>query len=197
MDKIQICNLALSRIGVENIETLNEASEPARACRQFYDHVRQVVLRKFPWTFATRRQQLALLPEEPKDYLYAYRYPTGCVYLRDLYNEDYDNVPALTDYKLASDPSGQVIYTDVENACVEYTADITDTALFDGQFCEALSWKLAGAVAFKLTGNVQLVQLAEQQYQNLFLEAIADNSNEQNVSDDDVYTFAKARFGGV
>lgn len=194
MDKIEICNMALSRIGVENIETLSEPSEPARVCKQFFDHARRVVLRRFPWTFATRRVNLALLPVQPEDYQYAYRYPASCVCLRKLYEADYSNVTAYTEYKLLSDNSGSIIYTDVPNACAEYTADITDCVLFDEQFCEALSWKLAAEMAFKLTGNMQLAQMAEQQYTTLFLDAVANNGDEQNVPDDDVYSYAKARF---
>ncbi len=196
MDKIEICNMALSRIGIASIESLSEASEPARVCSQFYDHARRVVLRRFPWTFATRRVQLAQLTDTPQDYLYAYRYPSGCLYLRKLYNENYDNIPALTSYQLASDKSGQVIYTNEEKVSAEYTADIDDCGLFDEHFIDVLSWRLAAEMAFKLTGNMQLTQMAEQQYSNLYLEAIANSEDEQNVKTADPYTFINARFGG-
>ena len=156
MDKIDVCNLALSRIGIDTVEALTEASEPARVCSQFYDHCRRVVLRKYPWTWATRRVQLAELTDKPQGFSYAYRYPASCVALRKLYNGHFDNIPAYTGYQIVSDKEGRVIYTDVANVSAEYTADIEDAGLFDDQFVEALSWKLAGAIAFKLTGNAQL-----------------------------------------
>ena len=68
MDKITICNMALSRIGVQNLDRMDEASEPARLCTQFYDVARKNVLRRFAWPFATRRVSLALLDTEPGDY---------------------------------------------------------------------------------------------------------------------------------
>lgn len=197
MDKIDICNMALSRLGVELIESLNEASEPARVCSQFYNQARRVVLRRYNWTFATRRSELALLPTTIPDYLYAYRYPARCEFVRKLYNKDCDNIPAYTEYKLGSDSEGMIIYTDVENAVAEYTADIEDCGLFDSQFTEMLSWKLAAEMAFKLTGNMQIAQMADSQYNNLYLEAVANSEDEQNLKGADPYTFAGARFSGL
>lgn len=195
MDKIEICNMALARIGVERIETLSEESEPARVCRQFYDHARRVVLRRFPWTFATRRAKLALLTEKPEDYLYAYRYPADCLYIRKLYNENFDNNPAYSMWKITSDDSGRVIYTDFDKATLEYVADISDCGLFDEHFADVLAWKMAADMAFKLTGNMQVAQMAEQQYNNLYLEAAANSEDEQNDKVADPYTFAGSRFG--
>lgn len=196
MDKIDVCNLALSRIGIDTVEVLTEASEPARVCSQFYDHCRRVVLRKYPWTWATRRVQLAELTEKPQGYSYAYRYPASCVALRKLYNGNFDNIPAYTGYQIVSDKEGRVIYTDVANVSAEYTADIEDTGLFDDQFVEALSWKLAGAIAFKLTGNAQLPGYCEEQYTALFLDAVANNEDEQNAEEKEPYTLIASRFGG-
>lgn len=196
MDKIDVCNLALSRIGIDTVEALTEASEPARVCSQFYDHCRRVMLRKYPWTWATRRVQLAELTEKPQGYSYAYRYPASCVALRKLYNGHFDNIPAYTGYQIVSDKEGRVIYTDVANVSAEYTADIEDAGLFDDQFVEALSWKLAGAIAFKLTGNAQLPGYCEEQYTALFLDAVANNEDEQNAEEKEPYTLIAARFGG-
>ena len=196
MDKVDVCNMALSRIGIENIEVLTEASEPARACSQFYDHCRRVVLRKYPWTWATRRVQLAELTEKPQGFSYAYRYPSSCLALRKLYNARFDNIPAYTGYQIVSDTAGRVIYTNVSNVSAEYTADIEDTGLFDEQFIEALSWKLAGAIAFRLTGNAQMPSYCEEQYMTLFLDAVANNEDEQNAEEKEPYSLIAARFGG-
>ncbi len=196
MDKIEICNLALSRIGVDNVISLTEASESARACLQFYDHCRRVVLRKYPWTWATRRVQLAELSDKPIDWEHSYRYPAKCACLRKLYNAEGTNVPEYTGYVIGADSSGRVIWTNVKCSIAEYTADVEDSTLFDEQFAEALSWKLAAAVAFKLTGNAQLSQMAEQQYNALFLDAAANNDDEQNAPRREPYTLIAARFGG-
>lgn len=99
MDKVEICNIALNHIGVATIERLDEASEPARVCRRCYDYVRQAVLRKFPWTFATRSVQLAALQDVPPNWKYAYRYPADAVCLRMMYNEHFVACRGITNIK--------------------------------------------------------------------------------------------------
>ncbi len=40
---VSICNLALSNIGKDNINALTDAGAEARACSQFYEHVRDMM----------------------------------------------------------------------------------------------------------------------------------------------------------
>jgi len=200
MDKIEICNMALSRIGASPIEALTEASEAARKCNQFYEHDRRVVLRRYPWPWATRRVELAAMVDSPQDYLYAYRYPADCCYLRKIFfvgpNGRFIPLPDIR-YKIVSDGSGLVLYTNEPRVVAEYTADVKDAALFDELFCEALSWKLAASIAFKLTGAEQIAQMATSEYERLFLYAVSDAENEQNVKTPEPSTFIRARFETV
>ena len=200
MDKIEICNMALSRIGASPIEALTEASEAARKCNQFYEHDRRVVLRRYPWPWATRRVELAAMTDSPQDYLYAYRYPADCCYLRKIFAVAPDGhfVP-LPDvrYKIVSDETGLVIYTNEPRVVAEYTADVRDAALFDEMFCEALSWKLAASIALKLTGNEQIISMARSEYDLIFNMAVSDAENEQNVPLPPPSSFIRARFETV
>lgn len=197
MNEIEICNIALARIGVAPIESMDEASEAARACNQYYDFVRRNVLRKYPWTFATRRVTLAQIDETPPDYKYAYRYPSDALALRKMYNKSYCGLPEKNQYKILSDTEGKTIYTDIEAANIEYTTDVDDVSLFDDEFIEALGWKLAAEIAFMLTGNMNIAQTCVQAYNAYFAEASADNAQEENVPDVQLDRLALARFTGV
>jgi len=201
MDKITICNMALAFIGESPIEAMTEASEQARRCAQFYEHDRRIVLRRYPWPWATRRVELALVAETPQDYAYAYRYPADCVCLRKIYAvyEDGTLMPLsdFVEYRVVSDDAGRVIYTNAARVVAEYTADIQDNDLMDEQFCEVLAWKLAASIAFKLVGNPQVTQMATAEYERLYNEAIANATNEQNTEPPKLNTFIMARFGGV
>ena len=192
--------MALTRIGASQIEALTENSEAARKCNQFYEHDRRVVLRRYPWPWATRRVELAEMTDSPQDYLYAYRYPADCCYLRKIYSVAPDGhfVP-LPDirYKIVSDETGLMLYTNEPKVVAEYTADVKDTSLFDELFCEALSWKLAASIALKLTGNEQIISMARAEYDLIFNTAIADAENEQNVNPPEPSTFIRARFETV
>lgn len=155
--KAEICNLALSHLGVGNeiLQFDTELSEEARACRRFFDLCRDTVLKDFAWPFATMNYTLVELEEDPTtEWDYSYRYPTDCLVLRKILSAirtDYreSRVP----YRIAQDAQGRVIYTDCEDAVCEYTSEMTDSTKFPPDFVMALSYKLAGYIAPRLTGG--------------------------------------------
>jgi len=134
----------------------------------------------------------------PQDYKYAFKYPADCVYLRKLYILGEDGMlfpfPDFVEYKIFGDESGLVLYTNYPKVVAEYTADVKNVTQMDEIFCEALSWKLASSIAFKLTGNAQLAQMALSEYERMVHHAIADTENEQNVHTPTLSTFIRARF---
>lgn len=197
MDKVEICNIALSRIGMDSIERIDEASQQARKCQQFYDVTRRNVLRAVPWPFATRRVRLALKEETPPDYKYAYGYPADAVCLRKLFADKFNNIPEKTPYKIVSNKTGKLLYTNVADAWIEYTADVTDCSLFDDGFIQAFSWKLAAEMAFTLTSNNGIFSMCVQMFNDYKERAMAEAMNEENVIDQDLDTFANARFSGI
>lgn len=197
MNDIEICNIALGRIGAEAIERMDEASAAARICRRYYDFTRQSVLRKFPWTFAVRRVYLALLAEKPPDYKYAYRYPADALCVRKLYDRQMLGNAEDNQYRILADTEGRKIYTDVAEAWIEYTADVKDESLFDSQFIDALAWKLAAEIAVALSGNVSIMQNCIQAYNAYFAEAAGEDADEENVFDPVADRLALGRWEGL
>lgn len=195
MDSIEICNVALRRIGVTEIERMDEASEPARACSRFYDFTRKNVLQRFPWTFATKRVQLAMVDEKAPDFKYVYQYPADALAVRLMYNENFTGLPRNNEYRILSSSTGRKIYTNIENAWLEYTADIKDANIFDAQFVEALSWKLAAEMAYSLTGNMNIANNCVQAYNAYMIEAVGSDAAEDNKLDPQLDRLALARFG--
>ena len=153
--EIAICNLALSHLGVgkeiANLET--ETSQEAAACRRFFATARDNTLRDYPWPFATKIASLALIETEPNDeWGYSYRYPTDCVRLRRILSGNRnDNRQTRVPYKIAQDTSGELLYTDMENAEVEYTVRETDPSRYPSDFAMAFSLRLALYIAPRLT----------------------------------------------
>ena len=195
LDKIDIANLALSHIGVASIERMDQPTEAARAVEQFYDHVRRTLLRSFYWTFAVRRTELALVESDLKDYRYAYRYPSDALRIRRVYCKG-NRMPWRKErYEIVSEGTGGVIYTNVQYACMEYVANITDTSLFDDLFVDAFSWKLAAEVAMRLTGKIELANNAIQAYNAYIAEAQGINANENREPEPYVNRLAAARLG--
>jgi hypothetical protein len=155
--KTQIANLALSHIGVgkeiANLDT--EKSEEAAACRRFYDTALEATLRDFAWPFSTKIQAMELVEEDPNDeWAYSYQYPSNCVkFRRILSGTRTDTVASRVPYKLAHGTSGQVIFSDVEDAQCEFTYLVSDASRYPPDFMMALSFRLAGYVAPRLTAG--------------------------------------------
>lgn len=194
MNKIEICNVALGRIGQETIERIDEASETARQCNRFYDLTRKQVLRGFPWSFALRRVQLAQLTTSQKDFAYCYRYPSDALCVRAMYDESFEEDYRSNHYKIIGDAEGKVICTNIASAWMEYTADVQDTTVFDPQFVDAFAWKLASEIAYKLTGKLELMQNCIQAYNAFITDARTEDAHEDNYPEEESNRLADARF---
>jgi hypothetical protein len=85
MDKVSICNVALSHLANSTeIQDLDaEPSKEAQACRRLFDLTRDEVLRDFPWPFATASAALTLFASNPNtEWGYSYRMPAGKLFFR-------------------------------------------------------------------------------------------------------------------
>mgnify|MGYP006905786778 FL=1 len=65
----------------------------------------------------------------------------------------------------------KMICTDVESAYADYTYRVEDPDLWDAQFINALSYKLAGKIAHDVIGDVNVGQAMAQTYMTLISEA--------------------------
>lgn len=154
----EICNQALLHLGnTRTIQDLTtDRSTEAKACRVFYPQARDEVLRDFPWTFAKRVVALALIGTDPVEgWGYSYRLPSDYLAVRALPNT-YTRV-ATPDtrepYVLASDATGGLLYTDLADATLEYTAQVTDVTQYPPDFVKALAFLLASYIAPSVTGG--------------------------------------------
>lgn len=159
---VSICNIALSNIGKDNISALNEATPEARACNQFYEHVRDMLLQAYPWRWAGKTQSLAEIANtKPGAWGYAYQRPTDCLklrYVRPEYSEDDVDLEGVkTDsFGVMHELEGQTIYTDISPAFLRYTFRVTDPTKFPPLFVEALAWHLSVRLAMPLTRDPKI-----------------------------------------
>ena len=156
--KVQICNVALGRVGVsqfiDNIDT--EKSKPAGICRVNFDTSRDRALREFNWSFARKYAVLKLVDEADGkpwegDWLYAYRLPADCLFARRIVT--YKNDPNPPPFEVGKDDAGPILFTDMAEARLEYTSRVTNVGLFDPLFVSALAWLLAHELALGLSAD--------------------------------------------
>jgi hypothetical protein len=150
-----VANQALGHLGVgDEIQNLTtDASKEAAACRRFLSLAREEALRDFAWPFATRVEDLALVTDftdvDGAEWNFAYRYPATAVTVRRILNGSSrkETTGTRVAYRILSDAAGRLIYTDQEDAQVEYTLLVTDTALYPVDVVDTIALLLASKMA--------------------------------------------------
>lgn len=157
-----ICNMALGHLGIDNdiAELETERSAEARACRKFFATVRDQCLRDFPYPFARKRVALSLITDSEDDdhptdeWDYQYGLPSDCLMPRRIISGTrQDTRDTRTSFLEAHGDSAQVIYTDMEDAELEYTKRVTEAGRYPADFAMAVSLRLAAVIAAQLTGG--------------------------------------------
>jgi len=190
-----ICNLALAELGVSPVMSINDPSNEAIACKQFYAQTLDEALRSHPWNFATKREELSRLPQTPLfDWNYQYQLPSDFIRLRKL-NATTAWMPAAF-YAV----EGRKLLTNWDTARIRYIARTTDANLFDPLFVEALSVKLAAKIAAPLTGSrekgTELIAKYEQIIAPLAARVDAGEDRPRKRMPYQDSDLVKARFGG-
>ena len=192
----QLVNRALAHIGIthrlDDLST-NERVEAEQA-RLIYADVVDAVLRAFPWPFATKYAQPVLVTGETDDptnddWVFAYRVPTDMVFLRRMVKTDeqkgryVDHVPAA--FRIGRDTNGGLIYTNLEDATIEYTFRPTCAATAgDALFRDAMTWLLASEFAPSMARNKVTARECIAMFHLKIAEARTAASNEQQFPDD-------------
>ena len=203
--EIQICNLALSRLGGYRIQSFNDSSKEARECALHYPLMRDSVLEDHDWDFARKRILVALLYETYTGWAYAYQYPTDCLTIRKILGEadtvngisfdEETSTPKLgqAEYEVISSATlnRRIILTDKADAELVYTARVTDPNMFSSLYIDAAAWRLASDLAIPLKGKPDLQATLVKFYMGTLAKAKASASN-QSFEKPDV-SFVEAR----
>lgn len=161
MTPVDICNMALGRLGEAKIISLDDASKPARTCKLFYEQTRDACLRAHRWNFAKDRATLSRLTADPAfGWEAAYTLPTDCLRVLSLNGETEEEGEEF-------DIEGRKLLTDSTSAQIVYIKKVTDSEQFDSLFCEALSALLASKVAVSLTGSQSRADDLRREYESL------------------------------
>jgi len=133
---IDVCNRALSRIGMARIVSLSESSASGRAMSACFPSVPDCVLATWAWSFAIRRE--VLYYAEPRCVetaaAWAYELPADCLAI----------APEFGGGNSAGRMEGGLFVTEQGPPLnLRYVAQITDASEWDSAFCEVLAWRLA------------------------------------------------------
>lgn len=160
VSKVDICNLALSRLGdkrtVEDIDDGKKHEE--LVFKKWYDITRQSTIKRAMPSFAMVRDHWPRANFTPEfGYDNAYLYKSDCLRVLGLGNIENteNNYSREGNYILCDEdyPNGLP---------VRYLKDITETQKFPADFVELLSYELAANVCTELTESQQLMNYIQQ-----------------------------------
>jgi len=165
---MQIINRALSHLGVSKrvLAIATDMTAEASEARLHYSEDVDATLRAFAWPFATRYATLVWVAGSEatpvnQDWVYAYRAPTTMLRARRIPNPNlirraFD--PNPIEFRVGSDDTGAVIYTNQLDPDLEYTVRPACAATAgDALFRAALAWKHAASLAPTLSRDEKKV----------------------------------------
>jgi len=152
MTDIQICNLALARLGDSRITLLSDTTAQAQYCSLFYAQTLEELQTEFDWQFCRKLASLTA-DATPPAFGYARRFAVPSDFLRLIRLNGIDEDENFSKWEIVNG----FIHTDfAAPAQIEYIAHVTDSAKFPAVFVEIFSAKLAANLALPLTGSKEL-----------------------------------------
>jgi hypothetical protein len=149
VSEVQICNLALSKIGDEfSISAIGEDGREGEQCELFFEHTRDHILQSHPWNFAIGRSALSQDATSPAfEYTNQFLLPGDFLRALSLYNEQ-------EPFKI----EGDRLLTDASTANLVYIKKVTNTVLFPPLFTEILVTRLAAEMSQVISDDNALTE---------------------------------------
>lgn len=183
MVKTDIANLALQFMGISklfgNIDT--DTRVEATAIRACIDGQRDFCLREFDWPAATAYVQPGLVagtssaPAVP-DWFFSYRTPGNALKVRRVVTPGLTTLPNFgrrhrhfrlppIPFSVGRDSQGGLIFTNLQNAWIEYTIQITDYTALDPMLATMLAWRIGIVCAPALSRIDGVTKTLQQGYE--------------------------------
>lgn len=177
--------MALSACGArKKVAIPGEASREAEECDLWYEPVRRHIFRAAHWKCLKRQSRLGLLVErdtaedwvstDPETgYAYAYSMPADCMVAR--YLSTYQRFTTGTYFSTGV----RALFTDVEDAILTYTSDVTNVGLWDSDLYLAVAYGLSAHISMPLTGKGSRTNSLIGFANDIITKARVTNANEE------------------
>jgi hypothetical protein len=184
---VDIANDALVEIGVEEIQSLDEPTEAARAVKRVYERVRDQVLAEHPWNCALTRASLPALSGSPLwGFSRQFQLPTDPYCLR---------VWSLNSTAARWKVEGRVLVTDEPAPLsILYIRRVTDPEQLSPWCARAISARIAARVAFRIASSTTKASEVKDWAQRELRAARSIDAQEGTPDEIDVDGFLNERF---
>lgn len=168
MTNIDICNLALTKIGSQRITVLTEKNDVMLST--IYTQERDKLLMRYPWNFARLREAIDPNDEAPAfEWDYEYDLP-----------DDYLGRPELYDSDAQFVIEGRTLLCNDETINLKYTSQVTDIYLFTPLFIECLVLAIASELAVSIANDAVLKDKLQGELKVRMLDGMLLNEYENN-----------------
>lgn len=187
--EVDICNLALIRLGANVISSLDESSDVARMCSHLWPSVRDDVLSLHPWNCAVKRASLARLSSTPEtEFSYMYQLPTDFLRLLDIDGVDWE------DFRVETYEGNKVILCDVTTCVIRYIFRNEAVVTYDPGLVDVLAARMEAELAFGVTRSASRAQLAWQLYERKKLVAQSVDAQQEPPSEGPTPSLVSVRY---
>jgi hypothetical protein len=183
---VQICNSALIKVGADTIISLSDNNKRASVCNHQYPILRDEVLRSHPWNFAVQTGTLGEITPAPTvgDYSNWFQLPSNCLRV----------LAVVEPQDAAWEKQGDRILINSSTCHIEFIKQETDTTIFDKNFEEALSYRIASDLAWSLTQNAALAEKMLEMYEMMLRQARSFDAQEKSVRQVKTSTWLNSRY---
>lgn len=164
---VELCNLALTRLGQEPVVDLTNTTNGKR-CNRVWPMVRDEVLRADDWRFALARKKVAALSTAPvSTFNYEYPMPSGFIRL-----------VAIQTRQPWSFEGGSILSNEESPLSILYVQQMTDPSDYPADVFSLMAWRLAIELSGMLTTTMTDVQNLQSAYLRALSQAIETNGRE-------------------
>lgn len=177
--ELDAANAALSLIGVTALSSLDEARTAARVVKRHFGTVRDSLLKKTAWNFATRQVTVALAVV-PADAPFTCRYllPEDCLAVRSVPGLEADEW-AVVSANGPADPLVRYLDTLAEAPLVNITRRVVEPIRWSPDFTEIFVARLAEVCAPQCTRSATAANRAHQVAAEMLPEAKRNDARER------------------
>jgi hypothetical protein len=175
LNDVEIANMALAKIGSDSfITSFDDGTKASRHISIFYNPIRDSLIRSHLWRFARKQYQLAPLVDQPLfDGGYYFQIPTDCLRVVTP-DEEYFKTYGRWSVE------GDKILADTNVLNIVGLQRVTNTALFDSIFTEALATKLAHELCMPMAQSESLKNVLRNDMREIIIRAAHVGATEQD-----------------
>jgi hypothetical protein len=184
---VQIWNMAMGHLGIDAlIQSQEEKSLQANACRRYWAASRDSVLSAYDWNFARKYAELSQLSNTipTTKWTYMYGLPTDCLAARYIDDGSRGKNDRIAYEIFLLEGTRKAFLCDLEEVTLCYTAKVEDPNMFDPQFVESVSLYLAAQTCMQVTRKANMKGYLLQQARGAIEASAAQNLNEEKPDPD-------------